>query len=228
LLSETGRDRIAARFVFGTTEFHTGIQQMALRPSGSFRRYFTPGVRPKIDDDAFYEKLRAQRFRSIDEQPIATPSIGWVAAMSFASSDFRPETVFFGPVIRVHIRIDVKKLPANAVKLRVHEAVREVGGKVAQSAKAKLREEIEKELLGRTVPGTKILDVFWRPLEQTVLLAATSNAAHDAFSELFRKSFGHSPVPATPITLAERLVGKDIGLDRLKRLEPFALAEGAA
>lgn len=199
---------------------------MALRPSGSFRRYLTPGFRPKSDDDEIYEKLRAQRFRSIEDQPVATPSSGWVAALSFASSDFRPETVFFGAVVRLRIRIDVKKLPANAVKLRVYEAIRESGGKVAQAAKTKLREEIEKELLGRTVPSTKLIDVFWRPQEQVLLLAATSSAMHEIFSELFKKTFSHNAVAATPIELAERLVGKTVGLDRIRRIEPFSISTG--
>lgn len=199
---------------------------MALRPSGSFRRYLTPGFRPKSDDDELYEKIRAQRFRAIDDQPVATPSSGWVAALSFASSDFRPETVFFGSVIRLRIRIDVKKLPANAVKLRVHEAVREAGGKVAQAAKAKIREDIEKELLGRMVPSTKLVDVFWKPQEQVLLLAATSKAAHETFSELFKKTFSHNAVPATPFELAERTMGKTIGLDRIRRVEPFSIAAG--
>ncbi len=194
---------------------------MALRPSGSFRRYLTLGFRPKSDDDRIYEKLRENRFRAIDDQPVATPSFGWVTAQSFASSDFRPETVFFGPVMRLRIRVDTKKLPANAVKLRLHEAIRGSGGKVAASAKTKLREEIEKELLGRTVPGTKLIDVFWRPQEQVLLLAATSNAAADVFVELFKKTFGHNAVAASPIELAERLVGKEVGMDRLKRLSPF-------
>ncbi len=198
---------------------------MALRPSGSFRRYFTPGLRPKGEDDAFYEKLRLNRFRPIDDQPIATPSFGWVTALSFAGSDFRPETVFFGPVIRLRIRIDVKKLPANAVKLRLHDAVRNAGGKVAQSAKAKLREDIEKDLLSRTVPGTKLIDVFWRPQEQVLLLGATSNAAAEVFLALFKKTFAHAPVAATPFELTERLIGKTVGLDRIKRLAPFSVAE---
>lgn len=196
---------------------------MALRPSGSFRRYLTPGFRPKSDDDRIYEKLRENRFKAIDDQPVATPSFGWVAAQSFASSDFRPETVFFGPVIRLRIRVDSKKLPPNAVKLRLHEAIRESGGKVATSAKTKLREEIEKELLSRTVPGTKLIDVFWRPMDQVLLLAATSNAAAEVFTALFKKTFGHNAMPALPIELAERLVGKEIGLDRLKRLSPFQI-----
>src|SRR5262245_24582440 len=201
---------------------------MPLRPSGSFRRYLTPGIRVRQDDDRLYEKLREHRFRPIDDQPVATPSFGWVSPRSFAASDFRPETVFFGPVVLLRIRIDVKKIPGNAVKLRLHEALSKVGGKVARSAKDKLREEIEKELLERTVPATKLLDAFWRPADQVLLLAATAAAAHDVFTILFKKTFGSTPEPATPFAVAERLVAKEIGSDRLRRLAPFAVAEAGA
>ena len=198
---------------------------MPIRASGSFRRYLTPGVRPRPDDERFYERLRENRFKAIDERAVAQPSIGWIEATSFASSDFRPETVFFGPVARLRLRIDQKKLPPNAVKLRVAEALRGMKGRVARSVKDEMRQEVEKELLGRAVPGTKLIDVYWRPQEHSLLLAATSAAAHELFSALFKKTFGAAPEPASPAALAERLVGKELGLDRLRRLQPFSIAE---
>lgn len=202
---------------------------MAIRASGSFRRYYIPGLRLRSDDEAIYEKLRQNRFKSIDDQPVSEPSVGWVAAQSFASSDFRPDTVFFGPVIRLRMRIDVKKLPTNAVKLRVHEALRETGAKkVAKAAKDKIREEIEKELLGRTVPGTKLVDAYWRPMEQVAMLATTSQQVHELFSALFKRTFGATPEPATPFAVAEKRIGKEIGVDRLKRLNHFLIAESDA
>jgi DNA recombination-dependent growth factor C len=200
---------------------------MPIRASGSFRRYLTPGLQPALDDDELYSRLREHRFRSIDDEPLGTPSVGWVEPGTFAASDFRPETVFYGPVLRLRMRIDQKKLPANAVKLRLFEALRSHGGRVAKAAKDELRTKIEEELLARTVPGTKLIDAFWRYKEQTLLLAATSANAHDLFTVLFKKTFGQMPEAATPMSLAERLVGREIGLDRLRRLSPFSIVESA-
>ncbi len=201
---------------------------MAIRPTGSFRRYLVPGLSPAPDDVDLYERLREHRFRSIDDAPVAEPSVGWVATGSFGSTDFRPETVFLGPVLRLRMRVDRKRLPSNAVRVRLAEAVAEIGGKVARSAKNELKQEIERELLARTVPATALFEVYWRPREETLLFSSTSAQAHDAFSNLFRHSFGVAPQAATPTPLAVRVGAPDVTVERLMRLSPLVsqLAEG--
>lgn len=194
---------------------------MPIRPTGSFRRYLVRELQPRIDDHDVYEKLRDHRFRSIDDQAVAEPSIGWVASGTFGSSDFRPETVFLGKALRLRIRVDQKKLPTNAVKVRLAEAVAEMGGRVAKSARDQLRQEIEHELLGRAVPGTTLFEVYWRPQDRTVLLSSTSASAHDVFVKLFRETFGVSPEAATPTPLAEHAAAPDVTVERLRRLAPL-------
>ena len=195
---------------------------MAIRPSGSFRRYLVPGVRPAPTDESLYEELRENRFRSIDDAPIADPSVGWVSTGTFSSTDFRPETVFLGPVARLRMRVDRKRLPSNAVKVRLAEAVNEMGGKVARSAKNELKLEIEKELLSRTVPATALFEVYWRPREEMLLFSSTSAQAHDQFSNLFRHTFGVAPQPASPTPTALTFGGPNVTSDRLLRLAPLA------
>ena len=195
---------------------------MGIRLSGSFRRYLVPGIFPRPDDDSLYQKLRDHRFRSIDDQPISEASTGWVTANSYGSSDFQAESVFFGPCMLLRLRVDQKKLPANALRLRVKEALGEMGGgKVAASAKKKVTEEVEKELLTRTVPSTTLLDIYWRYNEQNLLVAGTQSALNDKFIVLFRDTFGHAPVPATPTPLAERIGSPEVDIERLRRLMPL-------
>ena len=200
---------------------------MVIRISGSFRRYLLEGFRPARDDAKLYEQVLEQRFRSIDEQPAPEPSVGWVRSGSFSSTDFRPETVCFGPVILLRMRIDRKRLPTNAVKVRLQEALGEMGGKVARSARDSLRQEIEKELLARTVPTTAVFEVYWRPDEEVLLLSSTAAAAHDSFTSLFRRTFGVTPQAATPGPMALRVAAPQVTAERLERVTEFQLGVGS-
>ncbi len=194
---------------------------MPIRISGSYRRYLVADLRPSPDDVAFYETIRENRFRSIDEQAVAEPSIGWVTADTFSSSDFRPETVFLGRTVRLRMRVDVKKVPSNAIRVRLAEALDQMGGRIARSARAQLREEIEKELLGRSVPATAVFDALWRPDDESLLFSSTSNAAHDRFTTLFRETFGVTPVPASPTPLGEKVGAPEVTRERLLRIAPL-------
>lgn len=194
---------------------------MAIRPSGSFRRYIVPSPQPGPDDGELYERLRKNRFRPIDDEATAEPSSGWVATDSYGSSDFRPETIFLGRHLRLRIRIDQKRLPSNAVRVRMAEALADSGGRIARSARAKLKEQIEEDLLRRVIPSTTMLEVFWRPQEQSLLLSSTSVAAHDLFSNLFRTTFSSTPQAATPSPLAEHVGAPEVNLERLMRLSPL-------
>ncbi len=118
----------------------------------------------------------------------------------------------------LRMRVDKKRLPSNAVRVRMAEALSEMGGKVAPSAKKELKEQIEKELLTRTVPSTMVVDVYWRPRDDTLLLSSTAVAVHDQFTQLFRETFGVSPMAATPTPLAERKGAPQVTRDRLMRL----------
>lgn len=197
---------------------------MPVRPTGSFRRYIVE-LAPALDDPELYERIREHRFRSIDEQPVAEASVGWVTSGTMASSDFRPESVLFGPVLRLGLRIDRKRLPANAMKVRLSEALQQMGGRVARSARAKLKEEIEKELLGRTVPATALHNVFWRPADRAVLLSTTSQGVHDQFCTLFRETFSVTPEAATPTPLALLRGAPGISRERLLRMAPLEVRQ---
>ena len=196
---------------------------MAIRPSGSFRRYLVPSPQPVPDDADLYERLREHRFRPIDDTPTTEPSVGWIVADTFGSSDFRPETVFLGRYLRLRIRVDQKRLPSNAVRVRIAEALDNAGGKMARAARTKVKDDIEQELLRRIVPATKVLDVFWRPSEESLVLSSTAVSAHDLFCNLFRATFSSSPQAASPSPLAEHVGAPDVTMDRLLRLSPLTV-----
>lgn len=196
-----------------------------IRTNGSFRRYLFDGFAPKAEDDGVFAKLRNHRFKAIDEVATGEPSAGWIVQGTFASADFRPDNVFFGKVMLLRIRVDRKRLPTNAVKLRLAEAVAKVGGKVAKAARDKIREEITEELLRRTVPATQLLDLFVWPREKTLLVASTGAAANDVATALFRKTFGVSPRMASPGPLAEHAGRPEITLAQLGRLAPLSARE---
>ncbi len=201
---------------------------MAVRTSGSFRRYIVRGVKARPDDDAFFDALKKHRFRSIEDQPTEAPSIGWVSHGTFGATDFRTETVFLGKAVLLRLRIDRKKVPSNAIRVRLAELL-SGQGKVTKKTRDAARKQVEKEILTRTVPATSVVDVLWAPAQERLLLASTSNAVHDAFTRAFKETFGAMPELATATPLAERVTAKQVDARVLRRLAPISTdATGAA
>ena len=195
---------------------------MAVRTSGSFRRYLVRGVKARPDDDAFFDALKKHRFRSIEDQPTEQPSIGWVTRDTFGATDFRTDTVFVGKAVLLRLRIDRKKLPSNAVRVRLAEMLHGQG-KITRKTRDAARKQVEKEILTRTVPATSVVDVLWSPHDERLLLASTSNAMHDAFTRVFKETFGTIPQLASATPLAERVTAKQVDAQTLRRLAPLAL-----
>lgn len=191
---------------------------MRVRASGSLRRCFVDpraleGGHRQLREDgaALVARLHAHRFRSIDKAGGALSSIGWCRGDGVVPRAFVAEDLWLAKVLAIPFRLDRKRLPAGALRVRRMEAEaaerREVGDRVAPGRRREIREKLEAELLERMVPATALHALLWLPEWGELLVDATSDAVWTALRSLMHDTFGVAPEPVTTATLATRLGG---------------------
>src|SRR5688572_8483180 len=172
---------------------------MRVRASGSFRRYQVDprsvegGARRLRDEgDALEKRLQQNRFRSIDAAGSEVSSVGWCRGDGTTPRSFVAEEQWLGKVFGAALRIDQKKLPAGALRVRRMEAEnaerREAGERIAPARRREIVEKLESELMARMVPSTALLAAFWQPDRGQLLLNTTADGANVAFRALFRET----------------------------------------
>ena len=189
---------------------------MRVRASGSFRRYLVDprsldgGARRLRDEgEALEKRLQQNRFRSIDHAGSEVSSCGWCRGDGTTPRAFVAEEQWLGKVFGAALRIDVKRLPAGALRVRRMEAEnaerREAGERIAPARRREIVEKLESELMARMVPSTALLAAFWQPERGRLLLNSTADAVNVAFRSLFRETFGVAPEPLPTAALAAQL-----------------------
>jgi len=208
---------------------------MRVRASGSFRRYAVDprgiegGVKRLRDDAAALAKrLHAQRFRSIDQAGSETSSCGWSRIDGTVPRDFGAEDPWLGTVLAVALRIDRKRLPPGALRVRRMEAEaaerRAAGERIAPGRRREIAEKLEGELIARVVPSTALHAMLWDAWRGELLLNSAADPANVAFRALFRATFGAAIDPLVTATLATRLApGR-----KPAAIAPAAFVDGAA
>jgi hypothetical protein len=190
---------------------------MRVRASGSFRRYAVDpraiegGARKLRDDGGALEKrLHSNRFQSIDQAGSEVASAGWCRGDGTVPRQFVAEDHWLGPVLAAALRIDRKKLPAGALRVRRMEAEaaerRSVGERIAPARRRELADKIESELVGRCVPSTALHTMLWSVERGELLLQTTAESSNASFRALFAETFGSPPEPLTTASLALRRV----------------------
>jgi hypothetical protein len=206
---------------------------MRVRASGSFRRYAIDpravdgGVKRLREEPAsLAKKLHGQRFRSIDHAGSEVSSVGWSRSDGTVPREFDGEEAWLADVMAVALRIDRKRLPPGALRVRRMEAEaaerRNVGERIAPARRREIADKIEAELVARVVPATALHAMLWSSTRGELLLNTTADPANVAFRALFRETFGGSLEPLVTATLAERLApGR-----KLPELAPALFIEG--
>ncbi len=206
---------------------------MRVRASGSFRRYLLDprglaGGLKKLRDDgeALEKKLHESRFRSIDRAGSEVSSVGWCRGDGTVPREFVAEDHWLGKVLAAPFRIDKKRLPPGALRVRRMEAEaaerREAGERIAPARKREILEKLESELMERMVPGTALQMMLWQPEQGRLLLNTTSDATNVAFRALFHESFAAAPEPLSTALLAAQLVAEK----KLAELVPAIFVDG--
>lgn len=205
---------------------------MRVRPSGSFRRYFVDprgleggATRLREETGALEKRLHLRRFKSIDQAGSEVASTGWCRSDGVVPHRFDGEEAWLAKVLVASLRIDRKRLPSGALRVRRMEAEaaerRQVGERIAPARRREIAERIEGELVTRMVPSTAIHQMAWRPDRGELLLNTTADPGNVAFRALFRETFDLALEPIVTATLAARLAGR-----RIEEARPASFADG--
>ena len=171
----------------------------------NFRRYRISDPLPDDFRDRFEQALTDNGFREPISPTKGEETVGWVLSDNLLETDFsNRDRWLFNHYLLGAIRVDKKTLHAVLVRAmvekRVHEWCEENGRAHAPaSVRADIRVNIESDLIARTLPQVKLIPFCWHLAEGWLLFESTSNRMNDLFRTLFRRSFGVTPEPFTPL-----------------------------
>lgn len=191
-----------------------------IRGAATFSRYGVDGAPPEDYMEVFPQVILRYAFRNLDDLPNEERSVGWVNILDMFDSEFAAMEYFKDPYLALSWRVDVKKVPAMAVRQYCREAENEVKRKegleyLPKSRRDEIRESIRLRLLKRAIPQSSVYDVVWNLQSNILLFGATSNKVCDEFAEFFKKTFDLLLVPVYPYAMAQHVLeaaNKDPGL----------------
>ncbi len=185
-----------------------------------------------IDRLAFASAVTERAFRDHDELGMPRKeSSGWVTMHDPLSTDFDPTDLFFQQYLVVGFRFDTRAVPAKLVwveRRRVEDRRKvEMGvDRLSRATKREIKDEVESNLIGRALPNPKLFECAWNLETEAVYFTGKLKSAREAFSSLFRDTFGVTPTPMIPYLAAERVGIPANIVDQVREVEPSRLAAG--
>lgn len=184
-----------------------------IRGSATFTRFFVEGRLPGNHLEAFTAGITRFSFRNLDEHSDEERSTGWVSIMDMFARDFEDRNFFMHPYIALSFRVDVRKVPRNALRQACLEAENEIKQTedleyLPKEKRKDLKDFIWRQLLRRAIPRTNTYDMIWNLDTSLLLFASTNSKLGDEFAEVFSRTFGMTLVPVFPYSLAGRHLEK--------------------
>ncbi len=181
-----------------------------IRGSATFSRYRVTGGLPDDYAEAFPKGILRYAFRNLDGLPGEERSTGWVNILDMFDSTFLAMEYFKDPYLALSWRVDVKKIPARALRQYCLEAESEVMRReeleyLPKSRRDDIKESVRLKLLNRAIPQSNVYDVIWNLQTGDLLFGGTSNKLCDEFVEIFRNTFDRLPIPVYPYAQARHL-----------------------
>lgn len=181
--------------------------------TGSFTRFETEGEVPDDYLEEFPKQIARFSFRHIDEASDQERSAGWVNIMDMFDNGFAAMEYLKEPCIALSWRVDVRKVPAKAVKQYCREAEENVKAEeklefLSKKRRQEIREGVEAALLKRAIPRSQTYDMIWNLETGRVIFGAVSNKLCDEFSEFFLQCFGLHLKTVFPYSMAVRILEK--------------------
>ncbi len=186
-----------------------------------------------LDRLTFANAVSEGAFREQDEHgmPKAEAS-GWVTIHDPLVAEFDVTDLFFQQYLVVGFRFDTRAVPAKLTwveRRRVEEARKLEQGveRLSRHTKREIKEMVEANLMARALPNPKLFECAWNLETEAVYFTGKLKSAREAFTTLFRDTFGVTPVPMIPYVAAERVGIPDNIVDRIRAVEPTRLVPGA-
>jgi DNA recombination-dependent growth factor C len=171
----------------------------------SVRRYRVEGQVPDDFRLSYMEALNTHAFREPGSRFSTEESSGWCRLQNLLETKFDDINHWLMNYYLVAaLRVDKKVLPAKLfrarLELRLNEWCEEHGRQKAPSqVRSDLRDVLEQEMLGQTLPRVQVTEWCWNITDGYVIFHNTSDAANDRFRKLFRTTFGLVLHPFTPL-----------------------------
>ena len=175
----------------------------------SFTRFFVKGRLAEDYLEEFTQKIERFSFRGFDEYSDEERSTGWVNIMDIFDSVFDGRQFFMHPYIALSWRVDVRKVPRNALKQHCIEAEKEIIKVenleyLPKQRRKELKEFTYHQLLKRSIPRTNTYDMIWNLDTSMLFFGSTTNKLCDEFAEAFSNTFDITLSPVFPYSLAYR------------------------
>jgi len=195
----------------------------------SLREFYVEGDVPADLRRAFDAPLHRYCFRPIAVEKGETRSVGWVNPRQVLDADPSVEKMRVGPWLLLALRQDRMALNARLFRARRDLALSEAAAKAKKTRLSKnerqvVEDAVRLDMLRGQTPSTQIIEAAWRPDDGVGYVAASSEAAVLAFSEMFAVTFGLNLVPAVAGMRAIRWAESKGLADQLAELTPTAFA----
>jgi hypothetical protein len=182
--------------------------------SASFTRFMVEGVLPGDYLEQFPKRIARFSFRAIDEESDQERSAGWVNIMDMFDSSQSAMEYFKEPCVALSWRVDVRKVPAKALKQYCRQAEEKIKASeeleyLSKKRRQEIREGVSAALMKRAIPRSQTYDMIWNLRSGTAVFGAVSNKLCDEFSEFFLQCFELHLKTIFPYSMAIRFIGKE-------------------
>jgi recombination associated protein RdgC len=203
-----------------------------LQPSSTVVRFIAPPP-ARLDREAFADAVARRTFREIEAGLAGNKqAFGWVGIHDPLAIALSTADLFFQQYLVVGFRFDKWAIPAKLLWLerrRVEEQRKAERGvpRLGAATRREIKEEIEARLMLRALPTPSLFDCAWNLETGRVFFSGKQKAARDCFVDLFRETFGITPMPLIPYLAAEYVGLSAQAVEAVRAVEPANLVPAA-
>ncbi len=171
------------------------------------RRYRVSGELPHDFRDSFAEALRTYAFRDKASPTPGEELVGWVELHNLLDTGFDDiNRWLYDHYAIFSLRVDKRVLPAKLFRAHLEKKVEawcleHQRSKCPSSVRGELREQLELQMLQKTLPRVSVYEVCWNVTDGWLLFHNLSDRANERFVKLFFETFGLHPQPEAPLDL---------------------------
>lgn len=161
----------------------------------SFRRFRVFQPLPEGFRDVFLESVQRLAFQENLQHRSKEPLFGWTSVFNPDDTQFDLNKLLFDRYLVLGLRMDKKAVNGKLFQILLERRYNEVKAergleRLGKKHKDEIKEALEEELLGQTLPSVATYDLAWDIHTGEVLVFATSDATIELFQGLFHDTFG--------------------------------------
>ena len=173
----------------------------------SYSLFHVEGEIPSGFQDDYLERIQEFRFVELTAEAEEDVTHGWTVMDDMLSTEFSKSNIFLGEYLCLGMRTDRWALPSALLKAHVERRILEVMAehnktKLFRSEKMAIREEVTRQLKGRTLPAAGVIDLVWSIDRKEVRFWSQSNRQLELFESLFESTFGVRLIADSPYVAA--------------------------